>query len=133
MRHVENDPTFQKIDVDLIVTDGPGSYRVEIKGDRWHTTGNFFFETHSNRERGTLGCFMYTQADGIFYYFVVPRTQYLLPMTVTRDWFVENINRFQERSTRTPVRGGDYYTTVGRLVPVRDVLREVQGVRVEQL
>jgi hypothetical protein len=67
VRNVENDPSFQKMDVDLIVTDSTGTYWVGIKGDCWHTTGNFFFETHSNRERVTLGCFMYGGLDFLLF------------------------------------------------------------------
>ena len=35
---------------------------------------------------------------------------------------------FEERATTTPV-GGDRYTTVGRLVPVEVVMREVPGAK----
>ena len=126
--NVEDDPAYQKLDIDLLVTTDRGLTRVEIKGDRYHRTGNFFFETHSNKEKGTPGCFLYTEADWVFYYFVVPRTLYLLPMPATRDWFVSNIDRFRERQTTTKV-GSETYTTVGRLVPIAVVWSEVGGVR----
>jgi hypothetical protein len=132
VRNIELEPAFQQIDVDLIWVTQNSSYKVEIKGDRWHKTGNFFFETHSNKEKGTPGCFIYTQADWLFYYFVSLQTLYMLPMPATRDWFITNINRFQERSTRTSV-GNSYYTTVGRLVPIAVVMTEVPSVRKEQL
>jgi hypothetical protein len=132
VRNIELEPAFQQIDVDLIWVTQNSSYKVEIKGDRWHKTGNFFFETHSNKEKGTPGCFIYTQADWLFYYFVSLQTLYMLPMPATRDWFITNINRFQERSTRTSV-GISYYTTVGRLVPIAVVMTEVPSVRKEQL
>ncbi len=132
VRNIELEPAFQQIDVDLIWVTQNSSYKVEIKGDRWHNTGNFFFETHSNKEKGTPGCFIYTQADRLFYYYVSLQTKYMLPMPATRDWFITNINRFQERSTRTSV-GNSYYTTVGRLVPIAVVMTEVPSVRKEQL
>lgn len=132
VHNVESEPAFRQIDVDLIWTTHNRSYFVEIKGDRWHTTGNFFFETHSNLEKGTPGCFLYTQADWLFYYFVTPRTLYMLPLPATRDWFVANIDRFRERSTNTRVRD-NYYTTLGRLVPISVVVQEVPGVKKEQL
>jgi hypothetical protein len=46
--NVEQDPQFQTQDIDLIWTTQQGTNSIEIKGDRWHQTGNFFFETHSN-------------------------------------------------------------------------------------
>ncbi|GAB4278056.1 MAG: hypothetical protein Fur0025_04380 [Oscillatoriaceae cyanobacterium] len=133
LQNVENDPNYQQIDVDLLLTTTNGSYQLEIKGDRWHKTGNFFFETHSNKEKNTPGCFMYTEANYLLYYFVTPRTLYILPMPETRQWFAANINRFRERSTTTPIRGGGHYTTVGRLVPIQTVLQEVPRVKSYQL
>jgi hypothetical protein len=132
VRNVEDDPAFRRVDVDLICETRRRAYKIEIKGDRWHTTGNFFFETLSNREKATPGCFLYTQADFVFYYFVATRLLYILPMPTTRDWFLTNIARFPERATTTPV-GKDAYTTVGRLVPIAVVLREVAGVKKRQL
>ncbi|MFQ5639028.1 MAG: hypothetical protein ACE5IR_13675 [bacterium] len=128
VKNVESDPEFQKIDVDLLWTTQKKTYKVEIKGDLWHKTGNFFFETLSNREKNTPGCFLYTQADLLFYYFVEIKELYILPMPETRKWFLSTWQRFKERSTTTPVYN-DFYTTVGRLVPVASVMREVAHVR----
>ncbi|MBI5651149.1 MAG: hypothetical protein HZC40_12000 [Chloroflexi bacterium] len=132
VENVEADPRYQKMDVDLIWVTREGARQIEIKADRYHRTGNFFFETASNRERNTPGCFLYTQADWLFYYFVAPRTLYILPVRETREWFLQNCDRFQERATTTPV-GDARYTTVGKLVPIAEVLRVVARIRVEQI
>ena len=132
IQNVELEPAYQKIDVDLIWTTHQGSYQVEIKGDRYPHTGNFFFETDSNKEKRTQGCFLYTQADLLFYYFIKPCTLYILPMPATRDWFLGNMNRFREKPTRTSV-GNNYYTTVGRLVPIAVVMAELQDIKQEQI
>jgi hypothetical protein len=50
-------------------------------------------------------------------------------MPQTRDWFVRHLDDFREAETSTPAGDGDFYVTVGRLVPVDRVLREVPGVR----
>ena len=128
VQNVEADPNYQRVDVDLLWQTRSKTAKIEIKGDRLHRTGNFFFETHSNREKGTPGCFLYTEADYIFYYFVTPRMLYILPMPQTRDWFLIHVERFRERVTRTPV-GREYYSTVGRLVPIHEVLHAVQYAR----
>ncbi|MCT7953847.1 hypothetical protein [Laspinema palackyanum] len=133
IQNVENDPHYRAIDVDLLVTTDRGESKLEIKGDRYHKTGNFFFETHSNREKDTPGCFLYTAADWLCYYFVKIGLLYLLPMPQTRDWFLDNLDRFQSKSTTTPIRGGGHYTTVGRLVPIAVVLQEVPEVKTYQL
>ncbi len=132
VHNVEDDPAYQKYDVDLLwtVRDGYGRLRVipiEIKGDRYHKTGNFFFETISNEDKGTPGCFLYTGARWLFYYFVGNGRLYCLPMDKVRPWFHEQMERFSERRTSTPV-GSGAYITVGRLVPIQTVLDEVDGV-----
>lgn len=129
VRNVEDDPEFQKRDVDLIWKTKKTCYQVEIKGDQWHQTGNFFLETNSNKERGTPGCFLYTQADLVFYYFIEPRILYILPMPLSQNWFKFNLSRFEERSTTTPLGNGTTYTTVGRLVPINTLLQEIPQVR----
>jgi hypothetical protein len=128
VRNVEDDPAFRALDVDLLWTTTRRVYRVEIKADRYDRSGNFFFETQSNREHGTPGCFLYSAADLFFYYFVRPRRLYILPLRVARAWFVPRRAQFRERSTTTRV-GDGHYTTVGCLVPIARVLREVPGVR----
>lgn len=133
VENVEDDPDYQQLDVDLLWTTKKRQYKIEIKGDRWHKTGNFFFETHSNKERDTPGCFMYTQADLLFYYFVEPGTLYILPMPKTRKWFARRIDQFEERSTTTPVGQNGRYTTVGRLVPIQTVVDAVGGVKTYQI
>jgi len=136
IKNVEDDPEFQRRDIDLIWTTqtekGTNQILVEIKGDRLDRTRNFFFETHSNLEKGTPGCFMYTEADWLFYYFVNTGILYKLPMPKTREWFAITMKRFPERSTTTTV-GNDYYTTVGRLVPITTLMLEVPGVVMKKL
>ena len=126
---VEDDPVYREIDVDLLWTTQRRQYQVEIKGDQWHQTGNFFLETQSNKEKQTPGCFLYTQADLVFYYFIEPSILYILPMPLTRKWFQNNLRRFEERSTTTPVGNAQLYTTVGRLVPINTLLEEIPTVR----
>ena len=132
VENVEGDPDYQRKDIELLWTTIRRDYSIEIKADRWHTTGNFFFETVSNKEKGTPGCFLYTEADFLFYYFTDPRQLYILPMPRTRQWFLASLARFAEKETTTPV-GSSHYTTVGRLVPIASVLQEVPGVKVKQL
>ncbi|MFW6028920.1 MAG: hypothetical protein ACOCRO_01560 [Halanaerobiales bacterium] len=127
--NVEENGYYRNIDVDLIWASTSGTFKIEIKGDRWDKTGNFFFETYSNKEKGTPGCFIYTEANYVFYYFVKTKVLYVLPMPKIRKWFLRNINRFKERATTTPLGNGEQYTTVGRLVPISDVLKDNPDVK----
>lgn len=136
VKNVERDPFYQRIDVDLVwrIRISPLSVRnirIEIKADRLDTTGNFFFETWSNREHGTPGCFLYTEAEYLYYYFVETGKLYVLPMAHVRPWFVQHIDDFVERETTTTINSGNgHYTTVGRLVPIGRVLAEVDDVEI---
>ncbi|MGV3541488.1 MAG: hypothetical protein ACO1OQ_16850 [Rufibacter sp.] len=133
VRNVENDPQYQAQDIDLLwmgrTDDGAlKTVRIEVKGDRYHTSGNYFFETISNEGKGTPGCFLYTCADYIYYLFVDIRELHILPMPATRDWFLPKLQTFRERKTTTPTTAGKRYYTVGRLVPKALVKAQVPGV-----
>lgn len=131
--NVENDETYQAADIDLLWKTTLGDKTIEIKGDTYHRTGNFFLETLSNKERNTPGCFMYTEADFVYYYFVLIKKLYILPMPKTRLWFMDHLDQFSEKATQTIVGNGAHYTTVGRLVPIETLLQNVEGVKIYQL
>lgn len=138
VKNVEKDPFYRIKDIDILwVVELPGgstkTVSIEVKGDRWHQTGNYFFETISNESKQTPGCFMYTEADYVYYYFIEERELHILPMPATRNWFKERLEDFRERKTSTPVGGGEAYITVGRLVPRKLLLAEVEGVQVRKI
>jgi hypothetical protein len=130
--NVEGDRKYQSADIDLIWKTTLGEKTIEIKGDTYHQTGNFFLETHSNRELNTPGCFLYTEADFVYYYFVGIKKLYILPMPETRLWFLEHMDEFSEKATQTVVGNGAKYTTVGRLAPIK-ILTQNINVKVYQL
>ena len=137
VENVEDNPDYRKKDIDLIWKYSKNGIikeiAIEIKGDRYYRTGNYFFETISNEGKGTPGCFLYTEANCIFYYFLDEKELHILPMPRTKKWFLEKINEFKERKTSTPVGNGEFYVTVGRLVPRRRVKEEVKGLRIINL
>ena len=118
---VQSDKTFQKADVDLLwhekysFEDSLAETWIEVKADRYHYTGNYFFETISNVQKNTPGCFMYTQAKLLFYYFEEQKELHSLWVEPIRKWFIENIESFPEKTLRTKV-GDSYYESKGRLV-----------------
>ncbi|MCB0008595.1 MAG: hypothetical protein KDE04_19145 [Anaerolineales bacterium] len=133
VHNVESESAYQKLDIDLLwaILDAQDKLRivpVEVKGDRYDRTGNFFFETVSNADRGTPGCFLYTKAEWLLYYFVRIGRLYCLPMGQVRPWFLANLDDFAEKRTSTNV-GRRNYVTIGQLVPIERVMAEVDGVR----
>ena len=129
---VQQDPRFQHRGVDLL-WDRPGQpvQGVEVKGDRQGgRRGNYFFELLSNAERESPGCFLYSEADLMAYVLLDRQETHLLTLPTVREWFLPRAKAFALRSTRTRT-GAAFYTTVGALVPVRQLRREVpEGVRV---
>ena len=124
---VQEDPRFQQRGVDLLwQRSNAPVVGVEVKGDRQARRGNYFFELISNMERETPGCFLYSSADLLLYVFLSPRQLHQLPLPATREWFLSRASRFELRSTQTRI-GSKSYTTVGALVPVREVLSQVAG------
>lgn len=134
--NVEDHPLFQKKDIDLLwvyLENGMEKMkRIELKVDRY-TSGNFFFETASNVGKGTNGCFMYTEADYLFYYFVQWKRLYVLPVEEVRTWFTKNEERFVEKSLGTKIGNRQAYQSKGKLVPIETVLAECPGVKLHCL
>jgi hypothetical protein len=119
---VQHDPRFQHRGVDLL-WDRPGQpvQGVEVKGDRQGgRRGTYFFELLSNAERESPGCFLYSEADLMAYVLLDRQETHLLALPRVRAWFLLQASAFPLRSTRTRT-GAVLYTTVGAIVPVRQV------------
>lgn len=135
VENVENDPEYQEKDIDLIwhyrskISGKIEKKTIEIKADRYYRTGNYFFETVSNTNKNTPGCFLLTEADVIFYYFIDEKELHMLPTNPTRDWFLQNQYRFKEAQTSTSSKKGILYTSKGRKVP-RNVVKNNVLIRV---
>lgn len=134
--NVEDNHEYRKKDIDIIwkrnVEEQVIETTIEVKTDRYTHTGNYFLETVSNESKGTIGCFLYTEADFVYYYFSGLNELHIMPMPESRDWFIRNMEQFNERKTSTPI-GNDKYITVGRLVSRSKMLNEVKNINVVNL
>jgi len=94
---LSNKKQYQDKDIDLgLVRVGENNEEIketaEIKTDsRSNDTGNVFFETHSNLEANTLGCFLKTEADWLLYYCVNENFVYAARMKDLKPWFLKNL------------------------------------------
>lgn len=131
--NVEEDKNYQEIDVDFVwyrvnpVDDEMMEFKVEVKGDRQNTK-NFFFETVSNLEKGTPGCILYTEADLLFYVFLSDYSLYVIKVSELRDWLKNNEEKYEHKNVGTMV-GDSWYTSVGIPVPIKDIERDIAGVK----
>ncbi len=129
LHDVQQDPRFQHRGIDLLwERSSKEVLGVEVKGDRHVRRGNYFFELVSNLERDTPGCFLYSGADWLLYVFLGSDEVHALPLPATRAWFLERAKQYPVKHTRT-MMGEQHYTTLGALVPVAEVQREVPGAR----
>ena len=131
---VQKDPRFQHRGVDLLwERPGQSVLGVEVKGDRQGLRrGTYFFELVSNVEKDSPGCFLYSVADLLVYVFLDAREVHCLELTPVREWFVPRAKDFALKTTKTRT-GALLYTTVGAIVPIREVARAVpSAVRVHR-
>ena len=133
VKNVEDDPAYQKNDIDLIWVykkqDKELMISIEVKADKY-ITGNFWLETISNESLGTPGCFVKSKARYLFYYFTKWDSMYIMHLKKSQSWFKDNMNRFKESKTTTKDEKGQYrHTTVGRLVPISIMMKEVEGIK----
>ncbi len=130
---VQEDPRFQHRGVDLLWELASGEVRgVEVKGDRQPRRRNYFFELVSNVERDTPGCFLYSGADLLSNVFLAQGELHLLPLRQVREWFLPRARLYSLKRAFTQT-GAVRYTTVGAIVPVREVLEAVPEAQVVRL
>ena len=128
---VQDNERYREMDVDIIWTRKNGHSRpqkvlIEVKGDRHYASGNYFFETVSNKSKETPGCFVYSRCDYLYYYFVDKKILHILKMSKIRPWFLNSMERFPNREAATPIGDGKHYITEGRLIPRIRVLEELK-------
>ena len=120
---VQDEERYQAKDIDLLVT-AEGSrdnlddaIAIEVKTD-FYTSGNFYFETVSNVGKDTLGCFLKTDSEFIFYYFIKLDKLYILRTGTVQEWFLANKSNYEEKhSTSTD----GLYSSKGYAIPILHV------------
>ncbi len=122
--NVEKNRLYQNKDIDLLwyvrskKTGEIVKKSIEIKADTY-LSQNYFFETVSNTVRNTPGCFLITESDFVFYYFIKTKELHILPTNEVRNWFLDNQEKFCEATTSTSGPNRFYYSSKGRKVPKR--------------
>jgi hypothetical protein len=116
----ENVASYQSKGIDLLwsyLKDNKVINRtIEVKADTYFQTGNYFFETVSNTTLNTEGCFLYSQADYMFYCFV-DKEIHIFNLPEVRQWFLQNKHSFKQKMTHTRIGGAVVYSTIGYLIP----------------
>lgn len=128
---VEEDETYQKKDIDLIwkheKNKATRAIRIEVKGDTRDDTGNIFVEIISNMLKNTPGCFIYTEAVYIYYYFINTGELNIINMKKFHEWWKINEGRFSTGYGKTKSNDGScvLYTSKGKVVPKKVLIQEI--------
>lgn len=116
--NVEDDPECRDQDIDLIISKDTSAFKIEVKTD-FTGVHNYAFETVSNYEKDTPGCFIQSKAHIWCYCFMTYRWAHIhiFHLNDMRAWFLANQGQFTTAATST----GTLYQTHFQLVPIKDV------------
>ena len=112
-KDVSDDPKYQKDDIDFIVEGKSGNeLSFEVKNDsKIAYTGNIFYESISNVDYGTVGCFEKTKADFIVICSEPENKFYLIRSNILKDYVRDN------RSSLRYISRVEGSNSAGYLVP----------------
>ncbi|MGE5438038.1 MAG: hypothetical protein ACM3O3_12565 [Syntrophothermus sp.] len=129
--NVEKDKKFQSIDIDLLLISNVDNNvelsTIEIKVDTYDT-GNYFFETISNMNKNTDGCFLYSQAKWLYYYFLNTDELHIFEFSNIRLYLKDNYKRFESKKPLTTCGDIPYYNSFGYIVPITTIKNELKKV-----
>lgn len=137
VHNVEASKYYQQRDIDLVwLHYKDDNFRIhetvattlEIKADTYDSP-NFFLEVISNDNKNTPGCFLQTQSDYLYYYFINKKILYAIPTKEAQDWYYNKVNnghKFKYTSVPTKNKMGQVlYRNKGALVNIKQMMKEV--------
>jgi hypothetical protein len=137
--NVEKNQLFQGKDIDLVweffdERNVRKMLPIEIKGDTYYYSNNYFFETISNKSKNSKGCILYTEAEYIFYYFVDEKELHRIPTKKTVEWFKKNMDSFVTKKVQTKFENGKIvYGSEGKLIPRKVLQRFIKEVKIKNI
>ena len=118
--YVGEDIRFQPYDIDFVVHREGKPVLVEVKNDtKISYTGNIFYESVSNVDYGTVGCFEKTRAEWIVICAEPERRFYIVRSEFLRDYVAKNKDNLKYISR---VAGSN---SAGYLIPLSEIIDEV--------
>lgn len=123
-KDVSDDPKYQKDDIDFIVEGKSGNeLSFEVKNDsKIAYTGNIFYESISNVDYGTVGCFEKTKADFIVICSESENKFYLIRSNVLKEYVRDN------RSSLRYISRVEGSNSAGYLIPKAKVSEHLKVV-----
>ena len=111
---------YQKLDIDFAVTFNTGKrVTFEVKTDTYPMK-NLYYETMSNLERGTIGCFEMTGADYMLYFYEKHNRIVMMDVGRMRKWFSLYKMRLEPYRKQVVNKvGSNHYTSEGYAIPLR--------------
>lgn len=131
IKPIKNDWAIQKLGGDyLVFRKDASTFTAELKSE-CKFTGNFFFETWSNKADGVLGWIFSCRADCLWYYFLDAKKFYSIDFKQLHQWcfYGYKFNRMDEVQQRGIEQHND---TWGRLVDIKLLLREMPSGSIQE-
>lgn len=124
---VSNIKSYQEKDIDLLMYNkyDKTQFKIEIKSDTY-LSPNYFAETISNISKNTLGCWLKTKSDYIFYYFEKNKELHIIPTKKAQEYVLKRYNKLKSVKVATKNDSGKIlYYTEGKLVNKKDIQKNV--------
>lgn len=120
---VQADKKYQELDIDGIAVikngDSNEDRTFEIKVDTYFDKSpNYFFETISNSNKCSEGCFLKSKAQYLFYYFL-KKELHIFKLPEAQEWLKKNGNNYNIAKAKNR-----YYYSEGLLVKREDFIRD---------
>jgi hypothetical protein len=123
---VRKNPIYQVKDIDYICSGFGSIWTVDVKTDRCHYTGNYFFEIISNVETNKAGWGYTSEANYIL--IVYPTSAghelHVLDMAKIREWLIKNADKCKVIENTTKREDGSIYYSQGIIVNRQKFARE---------
>ena len=109
---------YQKLDIDFVIEYFYGLKQSwEIKTDTYDS-GNICFETISNDNKSSKGCFLISEADYWFYYLEKKQQAIIFNHSKAMEWFKTNQDTFREVIVKNK-----NYNSINCLIPIKDLIK----------
>lgn len=121
---VQADPKYQELDIDGIAIlknmDSTEERTFEVKVDTYfEKSNNYFFETISNSNKCSEGCFLKSKAMYFFYYFL-KKEIHIFKLYDAQEWLKKNGNKYNVAKAKNR-----YYYSEGLLVNRDDFMKDI--------
>ena len=130
---VSDNPTYWKLDIDMLVNDNGNKFSVEVKWDGVISrTGNLFIEEISDIDKNKAGWFKICKADFLYYGDSKNKLYYIFEVPQLRKFVEENKQNLKQRNAADFRRGELIKRSMGYIIPLKEVQHLYKVLKLEE-